>query len=69
MPTLRNAAGSIFLTTRDQEVEIVLLTNLPPADADAGVVSELFQSCFVLAGRSNEEAMLKALVLTTSATA
>jgi len=43
------------LTTRDQEVEIVLLTNLPPADAVAGVVSELFRTRWKIERESDAE--------------
>ena len=42
--TVRRVVVDLFEPTRDKEVEIVLLTNLPPTDADAVVVSDLYRT-------------------------
>lgn len=42
--TVRRILVHLFKATRDGDVEIVLLTNLPPQDADARVVSDLYRS-------------------------
>lgn len=42
--TVRRIVVKLFKPTRDKEVELVLLTNLPPEDADARVVSELYRT-------------------------
>lgn len=42
--TVRRVVVHLFEPTRDGEVEVVLLTNLPREDADAIVVSELYRT-------------------------
>lgn len=42
--TVRRVLIHLFEPTRDKEVEIVLLTNLPVKDADAVVVSDLYRT-------------------------
>ncbi len=42
--TVRRVLVHLFEPTRDKEVEVVLLTNLPLDDADAVVVSELYRT-------------------------
>jgi hypothetical protein len=42
--TVRRVVVHLFEPTRDQEVEVILLTNLPPQDADALAVSELYRT-------------------------
>lgn len=42
--TVRRIVVHLFEATRDGDFEIVLLTNLPPADADALTVSELYRT-------------------------
>jgi hypothetical protein len=41
--TVRRVLVHLFEPTRDKDVEVVLLTNLPLADADAVVVSDLYR--------------------------
>jgi hypothetical protein len=42
--TVRRVLVHLFEPTRDKDVEVVLLTNLPPSDADAVVVSDLYRT-------------------------
>jgi len=42
--TVRRVLVHLFEPTRDKEVEVVLLTNLPVAEADAVVVSDLYRT-------------------------
>ena len=42
--TVRRVLVHLFEPTRDKEVEIVLLTNLPPDDGDAVIVSDLYRT-------------------------
>lgn len=42
--TVRRVVVHLFEATRDQDVEVVLLTNLPVKDADACKVSELYRT-------------------------
>lgn len=42
--TVRRIVVHLFQPTRDQEVEVVLLTNLPRDEASAGIVAELYRT-------------------------
>lgn len=42
--TVRRVLIHLFEPTRDKDVEVVLLTNLPPDDADAVTVSDLYRT-------------------------
>ena len=42
--TVRRVVVHLYEPTRDKDVEVVLLTNLPVADADAVVVSDLYRT-------------------------
>lgn len=42
--TVRRVVVQLFQPTRDQEVEVILLTNLPAEDADARVVADLYRT-------------------------
>lgn len=42
--TVRRVVVHLLEPTRDKEVKVILLTNLPPQDADALVVSELYRT-------------------------
>lgn len=42
--TVRRVLVHLFEPTRDKEVEVVLLTNLPPEDGDAVIVSDLYRT-------------------------
>lgn len=42
--TVRRVLVHLFEPTRDKEVEVVLLTNLPPDDGDAVIVSDLYRT-------------------------